>query len=69
MEDQKIIELFFDRSEMAIQALSAKYEKLLYKISFHILQDMRISENLVSVRLKRVRKQLKKYLEQEGYRV
>lgn len=184
MEDQKIIELFFDRSEMAIQALSAKYEKLLYKISFHILQDsedvaeclndtylgvwnaipparpnplsafvckitrnlslkkyrantaakrdasmdvsleelepciptpsaeeewsaqelgrainrflhtldqqnrvifvrrywfadsvgdiagdMRMSENLVSVRLKRVRKQLKKYLEQEGYRV
>lgn len=39
MEDQKIIELFFARSEMAIQALAAKYEKLLYKISFHILQD------------------------------
>ena len=44
MEDQKIIELFFDRSEMAIQALSAKYEKLLYKISFHILNvDFRFS--------------------------
>lgn len=39
MEDQKIIELFFARSELAIQALAAKYEKLLYKISFHILQD------------------------------
>lgn len=184
MEDQKIIELFFARSELAIQALEAKYEKLLYKISFHILQDsedvaeclndtylgvwnaipparpnplsafvckitrnlslkkyrantaakrnsslevsleelepciptpsaeeewnaqelgreinrflhtldaenrvlfvrrywfadavcdiardMKMSENLVSVRLKRIRKQLKKYLEQEGYRV
>ncbi len=39
MEDQKIIELFFARSELAIQALAAKYEKLLHKISFHILQD------------------------------
>ncbi len=39
MEDRKIIELFFARSELAIQALAAKYEKLLYKISFHILQD------------------------------
>ena len=39
MDDQKIIELFFARSELAIQSLAAKYEKLLYKISFHILQD------------------------------
>ena len=34
-----------------------------------IAKDMKMSENLVSVRLKRIRKQLKKYLEQEGYRV
>ena len=39
MDDQKIIELFFERSELAIQALAAKYEKLLQKISFHILQN------------------------------
>lgn len=39
MDDQKIIELFFDRSELAIQSLAAKYEKLLHKISFHILQN------------------------------
>lgn len=39
MDDQKIIELFFARSELAIQALAAKYEKLLHKISFHILQN------------------------------
>ena len=39
MEDQKIIELFFARSELAIQALASKYEKLLHKISYHILQN------------------------------
>ncbi len=39
MDDQKIIELFFARSELAIQALAAKYEKLLHKISFQILQN------------------------------
>ncbi len=39
MEDKKIIELFFARSESAIQALSEKYEKLLHKISFQILHN------------------------------
>ena len=39
MDDQKIIELFLARSELAIQSLAAKYEKLLHKISFHILHD------------------------------
>ncbi len=39
MDDQKIIELFFTRSELAIQSLAAKYEKLLYKISFQILHN------------------------------
>lgn len=34
-----------------------------------IAEDMRISENLASVRLKRIRGQLKNYLEKEGYRV
>ena len=32
-----------------------------------IADDMRMSENLVSVRLKRVRKRLKVFLEKEGY--
>ena len=39
MDDQKIIELFFERSELAIQSLAAKYEKLLHKISFQILHN------------------------------
>ena len=39
MEDKSIIELFFARSELAIQALSHKYEKLLHKISFQILHN------------------------------
>ena len=39
MDDQKIIELFFARSELAIQSLAAKYEKLLHKISFQILHN------------------------------
>ncbi len=39
MDDQKIIELFFARSELAIQSLAAKYEKLLHKVSFQILHN------------------------------
>ena len=32
-----------------------------------IAVELKISENLASVRLRRIRKQLKRYLEQEGY--
>lgn len=39
MEDRKIIELFLMRSELAIQSLAAKYERLLHKISFQILHN------------------------------
>ncbi len=39
MEDQKIVDLFFARSEMAIKMLAEKYEKLLYKISYNILSN------------------------------
>ena len=39
MEDQKIVDLFFIRSEVAIKMLAEKYEKLLYKISFNILNN------------------------------
>ena len=34
-----------------------------------IAGEMRISENLASVRLKRIRKALKHYLEEEGYHI
>lgn len=39
MEDDKIIELFFGRSEQAIIELSAKYEKLIFSISNNILNN------------------------------
>lgn len=39
MEDQKIVDLFFARSEMAIKMLAEKYEKLLYKVSYNILSN------------------------------
>ena len=39
MEDSKIIELFFERSEQAIVELSSKYERFCYKIAFNILKN------------------------------
>ena len=37
LEDSKIVELFFERSEQALTELSDKYEKLCKKISINIL--------------------------------
>ena len=37
MQDSKIIDLFFERSEQAITELSIKYEKLCKQISINIL--------------------------------
>lgn len=37
MQDSKIIDLFFERSEQAITELSLKYEKLCKQISINIL--------------------------------
>ena len=39
MEDSRIIELFFERSEQAIEELSIKYERLLLKVSNNILNN------------------------------
>ncbi|MBR4054507.1 MAG: sigma-70 family RNA polymerase sigma factor [Clostridia bacterium] len=39
MEDEKIIELFFQRSEIAIPSLAQKYEKPLFSVSYRILQN------------------------------
>lgn len=39
MEDIHIIQLFWDRSEMAIAALAEKYGRLLYQIAVGILRD------------------------------
>ncbi len=37
MDDSKIIDLFFERSEQAITELSKKYSKLCHRIAFNIL--------------------------------
>ena len=39
MEDEKIIELFFERSEQAIQELDTKYGRTCHNISFNILHN------------------------------
>jgi len=48
MTDEKIIELFFDRSEKAINELDKKYGKVFYKISNNILNDRLDAEECVS---------------------
>ena len=39
MEDEKIIELFFARSEAAIKELDSKYGRVCYSISYNILNN------------------------------
>lgn len=48
MMDEKIIELFFQRSEKAINELDKKYGKVFYKISNNILNDRLDAEECVS---------------------
>lgn len=48
MEDEKIIELYFERNESAIAETSEKYGNYLYKIAFNILSDNEDSEESVN---------------------
>lgn len=48
MEDSKIIELFFARSEQAIIELSKKYEMICKKIAKNILNNMLDAEECVN---------------------
>lgn len=48
MDDSKIIDLFFERSEQAIIELSSKYGKVFMKISMNILNDVRDAEECVN---------------------
>ena len=48
MEDSKIIELFFERSEQAIVELSKKYEKLCLKTANNILKNESDAEECVN---------------------
>lgn len=48
MEDQGIIQLFFDRSEQAIEETDKKYGGLCYSIAYHVLDNREDSEESVS---------------------
>lgn len=48
MEDRRIIELFYERSEQAVFELSEKYGKLCLKIAQNILGDPRDAEECVN---------------------
>lgn len=48
MDDDKIIELFFERSEQAIKDLDGKYGKVFYSISFKILNNRQDAEECVN---------------------
>ena len=48
MDDSKIIELFYERSEQAIVALSKKYGDVCYKIAVNILKDNSDAEECVN---------------------
>lgn len=48
MEDEKIIGLFFERSEAAIRELSQKYEKICMKVALNILGSTQDAEECVN---------------------
>lgn len=48
MDDERIIELFFDRSEKALAELDVKYGKLCYKLSYGILNSRQDAEECVN---------------------
>lgn len=48
MEDERIIELFFERSELAIKELDNKYGKICYQISNNILNNRLDAEECVN---------------------
>ena len=48
MDDQKIIELYFDRNEQAITETDMKYGKLCHSIAYNILSNREDSEECVN---------------------
>lgn len=48
MEDDKIVELFFSRSELAISELDGKYGKVCHKLSYNILNNRLDAEECVN---------------------
>ena len=48
IEDEKIVELFFERSEQAIHELGNKYGKVCRKLSYNIVNNMQDAEECVN---------------------
>lgn len=48
IEDERIITLFFQRSEQAVQALDAKYGKACHALSYRIVNDKQDAEECVN---------------------
>ena len=48
MNDERIIELFFERSEEAISELDKKYGRVCHAVSYNILNDIRDAEECVN---------------------
>lgn len=48
MEDEKIIEMFFMRSEQGIQELNTKYGKVCHKLSYNIVNSIQDAEECVN---------------------
>lgn len=48
MEDEKIIKLFFERSEQAIKELDNKYRRILRSVSFNILNNRLDAEECIN---------------------
>lgn len=48
IEDKRIIEMFFGRSEQAIRELDNKYGKICYKLSYNIVNDRQDAEECVN---------------------
>ena len=48
MEDNNIIDLFFDRSEQAIRELDKKYGKVCHSLSYNILNSRQDAEECVN---------------------
>ena len=48
IEDEQIIELFFERSEKGIRELDTKYGKVFHKISYNIVNNVQDAEECVN---------------------
>ena len=48
IEDEKIIEMFFERSEQGIRELDIKYGKVCHKLSYNIVNSRQDAEECVN---------------------